>query len=127
VVLCAMKSPLLLRWQGREPPPGGSALSWDVHGRLYAPRRFAPDPVVRASVNRDQFGLIVSLDVWVMNTDRGSHNVYITLDDGRPTLRLRNSRKRRVQLDNAAWGPGFPLSDRQALIQARGFVLTRRG
>jgi hypothetical protein len=22
-----MKSPLLLRWQGREPPPGGSALS----------------------------------------------------------------------------------------------------
>jgi hypothetical protein len=49
---------------------------------------FAPEPVVRNAVNRQQFGLIVSLDVWTMNTDRGSHNVYITLEGGRPTLRL---------------------------------------
>jgi hypothetical protein len=50
--------------------------------------RFSPDPVIRAATNRHQFGLIVSMDVWIMNIDRGAHNVYITLDHGRPTLRL---------------------------------------
>jgi hypothetical protein len=49
---------------------------------------FAVDPVVAAAVNRNQFGTIVSLDVWTMNTDRGAHNAYVTMESGRPTLRL---------------------------------------
>jgi hypothetical protein len=49
---------------------------------------FQAEQVVRAAVNSDQFGLIVSLDIWIMNTDRGAQNVYITLEGGRPRVRL---------------------------------------
>src|SRR5215211_531509 len=49
---------------------------------------FAAEPVVRAAVNRNQFGTFVSLDVWSMNIDRGAHNAYVTMDSGRPILRL---------------------------------------
>jgi hypothetical protein len=49
---------------------------------------FRVAPLLEATLNRDQFGLIVGLDLWVLNTDRGSHNLYVTMEEGRPRIRL---------------------------------------
>jgi hypothetical protein len=49
---------------------------------------FAAEPVVGAATNRNQFGAIVSLDVWLMNSDRAPHNIFITTTQGRPNVRL---------------------------------------
>lgn len=49
---------------------------------------FRAQPVLDAALNRDQFGLVVALDVWLLNIDRGSHNLFITTEEGRPRVRL---------------------------------------
>jgi hypothetical protein len=45
-------------------------------------------PVLEAALNRDQFGLVVALDLWLLNVDRGAHNLFITTEEGRPRVRL---------------------------------------
>jgi hypothetical protein len=50
--------------------------------------RFAVEPIIASAANRAQVGLMVAFDFWVMNTDRGQHNVFITFEHGRPTIRL---------------------------------------
>jgi hypothetical protein len=49
---------------------------------------FKPEPMVTAAANRDQLGLMVAFDLWVLNVDRGAHNVFVIVEDGRPYVRL---------------------------------------
>lgn len=47
---------------------------------------FQERPIIEGAVNRNQLGLIVAFDFWIMNADRGAHNVFITFPDGRPRI-----------------------------------------
>jgi hypothetical protein len=45
-------------------------------------------PLVEGALNREQFGLIVAFDVWLLNVDRHTGNLFVTVENGRPRLRL---------------------------------------
>jgi hypothetical protein len=49
---------------------------------------FRVAPLLDAALNRHQFGLIVAFDVWTLNVDRGAHNLFIPVEQGRPVLNL---------------------------------------
>jgi hypothetical protein len=49
---------------------------------------FEERPVVEGAANRDQLGLIVAFDVWLLNIDRGPANLFVSHEQGRPRIAL---------------------------------------
>jgi hypothetical protein len=50
--------------------------------------RFEERPIMEGAANRDQLGLVVAFDVWILNVDRGPHNIFMAVEDGRPSVAL---------------------------------------
>jgi hypothetical protein len=50
--------------------------------------RFHLPPLVEAALNRDQLGLVVAFDIWLLNVDRHTGNLFVTVEDGRTLLNL---------------------------------------
>jgi hypothetical protein len=49
---------------------------------------FQERPVIEGASNRDQLGLIVAFDVWMLNVDRGPANLFVAMEEGRPRIAL---------------------------------------
>jgi len=49
---------------------------------------FQEKPIVEGAENRDQLGLMIAFDVWILNVDRGPHNIFMAVGDGRPNIAL---------------------------------------
>jgi hypothetical protein len=44
--------------------------------------------IIDSALNRDQLGLMGAFDVWILNTDRGPGNLFVTMEEARPRVRL---------------------------------------
>jgi hypothetical protein len=67
------------------------AITVFLEGRKLSELEFAGyrlEPLMAGALNRAQFGLMAAFDVWLLNVDRGTANLFVTVEGGRPRLRL---------------------------------------
>ncbi|MGZ6580048.1 MAG: hypothetical protein ACXVFE_03555 [Gaiellaceae bacterium] len=44
--------------------------------------------IIESALNRDQLGLMAAFDIWILNADRGASNLFVTMEEARPRVRL---------------------------------------